>query len=530
MKIPILSDAGKYARLALDLRSFLHNTITLEQSKQVISQRLQNREKNFLTLVQKGIFENPKSPYTKLLKIVGCEFGDIELQVNRDGIEATLQNLLAQGIYLSWDEFKGKKDIIRNGNHFRFNERDFDNPFLANYYYARSSGTRSAGTRTSFDFTHMLHDTYYRVVLHVANNTWDYPIGIWHAELPSGAGINNLLLYSITEKPAIKWFSPVTENQTMASFRDRVATRYIVYSGRLCGAKLVKPEYVGLDNAIKVAQWMAAAKKRFGGCLLSSFVSPAVKVCQASMQHGLDIRGTHFLVGGEPLTEAKRKQIESTGAYVTPGYWISEIGNVGMGCAKPAATDDIHLFSDSVALIQQRRKVEHTDVYVNAFLFSSVSLSSRKILLNVESDDYGILETRSCGCLFEELGFRQHLHDIRSFAKLTGSGMTIVGSDFVRILEEVLPQKYGGAPTDYQLLEEEDSKGQTHLSLIISPDIGDVDENIVRQTVLNELRQSAHGGKLAAGFWSQVDTLQVKRIHPISSSGKIITLQLMKKR
>lgn len=151
MKIAILSDATKYARLALDLRSFLHNTITLEQSKQVIPQRLRNRETNFLSLVQKGIFENPKNPYTKLFKIASCEFGDIETMVKRDGVETTLHKLFAEGIYISWEEFKGKKDVVRGGNHLRFRETDFDNPFLASYYQVRSSGSRSAGTRTQFD-------------------------------------------------------------------------------------------------------------------------------------------------------------------------------------------------------------------------------------------------------------------------------------------------------------------------------------------------------------------------------------------
>jgi hypothetical protein len=150
-------------------------------------------------------------------------------------------------------------------------------------------------------------------------------------------------------------------------------------------------------------------------------------------------------------------------------------------------------------------------------------------MLNVESDDYGVMETRSCGCLLEEVGFKEHLYNIRSFAKLTGSGMTIIGSDFVRILEEVLPHKYGGAVTDYQLLEEEDERGQTSLCLIISPDVGAVDEGGVIDTVLEELRQNAYGGKLAAGFWSQVNTLCVKRMHPKSSSGKIATLHLMKR-
>ncbi len=72
----------KYSRLAFGLRDFLHNTISLEQSKQVISARLQNRESNFLNLIQKGIYQNPNSPYLKLLKIAGCEFGDLESLVN----------------------------------------------------------------------------------------------------------------------------------------------------------------------------------------------------------------------------------------------------------------------------------------------------------------------------------------------------------------------------------------------------------------------------------------------------------------
>jgi phenylacetate-coenzyme A ligase PaaK-like adenylate-forming protein len=252
-------------------------------------------------------------------------------------------------------------------------------------------------------------------------------------------------------------------------------------------------------------------------------------VCQAAIEHGLDIKGTHFFVAGEPLTEAKRQQIEAAGALVTPRYFITEIGIVGSGCPSTGAVDDVHLLSDSVVIIQRQKKVEHTDISVNAFLFTNLLYAAPKILLNVETDDYGIMETRHCGCLWDELGFNQHVHTIRSYAKLTGSGMTIMGSDFVRILEQVLPGQYGGMATDYQLLEEEDTNGQTHLSLIISPKVGEIDNDAVIHTVLDELSHGIHGGRLAAGFWSQVNTLQIKRMYPMSSSGKIATLHLTKK-
>jgi phenylacetate-coenzyme A ligase PaaK-like adenylate-forming protein len=305
--------------------------------------------------------------------------------------------------------------------------------------------------------------------------------------------------------------------------------RYIIYGSRLWGAKLAKPEYVGLEEAVKVARWMADTKKQFGGCCLACSPSRAVMVCQAAVENGLDIQGTHFTVGGEPLTPAKRRQIETTGASVTPRYVMSEIGQIGYGCLEASAADDVHLFHDSTALIQHQRKVEHADIQVNAFLLTTLLPSAPKILLNMESDDYGVVETSKCGCLFGQLGFDTHIHDIRSFAKLTGSGLTIVDTDFVRILEEVLPSKYGGAATDYQLLEEEDGRGQTHLDLIISPGVGELDEGEVIATVLRELRKAPYPGKLAAGVWSQANTMQIKRIYPISKMGKVMTLHLMKK-
>ncbi|MFC1902532.1 hypothetical protein ACFLX4_00480, partial [Chloroflexota bacterium] len=138
--MPILSDIVKYSRLAFGLRDFFRGTITLEQSKQVVSTRLRNRERNFLNIVQQGIYQNSKSPYLKLLEVAGCEFEDIESMVRQEGIESTLHKLLKDGVYLSWEEFKGKKEIVRGGREFQFRERDFDNPFLPGHYEVRSSG------------------------------------------------------------------------------------------------------------------------------------------------------------------------------------------------------------------------------------------------------------------------------------------------------------------------------------------------------------------------------------------------------
>lgn len=525
----IISDMAKYSQLAFSLRGFLRGTITMEESKQAITERLRNRGRNFLRLVQEGIYQNPKSPYLKLLGVAGCEFGDIESLVNKDGIEATLQKLLADGVYLSYEEFKRNKEVVRGSHRFQFEEKDFYNPFLPVYYQAQSSGSRSTGTKTTINLNRQLEMSYYRLPILAVHNALDVPVGVWKPVLPAASGLLLALNHWKVGKPVARWFSPVDEGQVRSSLTHRLAMRYIIYGSRLWGAKLAKPEYVGLEEAVKIAQWMADAKKQFGGCFLYSSVSPAVKLCQAAIENGLDIQGTRIIVSGEPLTEAKRQQMEAAGVLITSKYIISDIGRIGCGCPQAGATDDIHLFSDSMAAIQHRRKVEHADIYVDAFLFTPLLPTSARILLNVESDDYGIMETRDCDCLFGQLGFNTHLRDIRSFAKLTGSGMTIIGTDFVRILEEILPAKYGGTAADYQLLEEEGGSGQTLLSLIISPAVGVVNESDVIATLLSELRRVPHPGKLAAGVWAQANTIQVKRMYPISNMGKVMTLHLRKK-
>jgi hypothetical protein len=209
---------------------------------------------------------------------------------------------------------------------------------------------------------------------------------------------------------------------------------------------------------------------------------------------------------------------------------MSESAGVGCGCSHSNPIDDVHQHLDSIAIIQHPKTIilNNNEITVNAFVCTTLLPTTPRILLNVESDDYGVLENRSCDCIFGQLGFNTHIHHIRSYAKLTGVGMTVINTDLVRILEEVLPQKYGGSAADYQLLEEEDSEGRTQLNLLISPSVGTLAEDEIVATVLAELRRVPQGGRLAAGVWGQEKTLSIKRVNPISNSGKVMTLQLKK--
>ena len=123
----------------------------------------------------------------------------------------------------------------------------------------------------------------------------------------------------------------------------------------------------------------------------------------------------------------------------------------------------------------------------------------------------------------------QHLHTIRSFDKLTGEGMSFVGTDIVRIIEEVLPSKFGGASTDYQMLEYENAAGLTRLDVVVSPSIGEVDDGEVVSLVLAELARGGDTNRMMAEVWRQGRILRVRREQPyVTPAGKQLSLHILR--
>jgi hypothetical protein len=178
----------------------------------------------------------------------------------------------------------------------------------------------------------------------------------------------------------------------------------------------------------------------------------------------------------------------------------------------------MHFLEDGFAMILRRRPIAGAGE-VNAFMFSSLLPSASKIMLNVESDDFGEVIERRCGCLWDDLGLRRHLAYVRSFTKLTGEGMTVLGTETIKILEEVLPREFGGASVDYQLLEAEDDQNLTRLFLIISPVVGQIDE----QRAATRFREELEKGSGRIGLWEGTGTILPVRRYPITTpAGKIL--------
>lgn len=520
----VLGELRQYAQLAWGLWGFYRQRITVDQAREIVLRRMAEREANFLAVVERAIFGHPSSPYLPLLKRAGCELGDLRGMVRSRGLEAALRALYASGVHVTYEEFKAERPIVRGGLEIPVTRASFNNPFPTRSFVISSSGTSGTPSVFRSDLTHLLSRAPHTLLAYEAHGVLGAPTAVWRGGLPEGGGVASMLRGALIGQIPQRWFSPFMPQFIMPSIKDRFTTFYVVLVGRLQGLPIPFPESVDLDDVQVVVRWMTDTLAANGRCLIRCLPSVALRICNAARERGFDLTGAVFMGGGEPPTPAKVREIVRTNARWVPSYTFSEAGHVGVGCTHPIGGNDLHLLKDALALVQFPRRVPEWDIDVGAFYFTNLLPWSPKVLLNVESDDYGIVETRSCGCPLEALGFTEHVREVYSFRKLTSEGLTLVGSQVIRILEEVLPARFGGSALDYQLSEEEDERGLTRLNLIINPAVPIADEAAVIETFVNGFDAKPQA------ILRQARTIRVKRMMPtVSGRGKLMPLNLLQR-
>jgi hypothetical protein len=273
---------------------------------------------------------------------------------------------------------------------------------------------------------------------------WDVP----------GGGLTAMLSSAIAGMPPARWFSPVDPYDSGLHSRYLWSTRAARWGSLLAGRPLPMPRHVPVADPLPIAQWMSTELRKGARPLLIGYSSAAVRLCLAARAAGLDLAGAQFSLDGEPLTRARLDVIRQAGADGVPTYTTSETGRMAEGCLDPAEADEVHFLTDLHGVIQPGADAG-PDLPSNTLLVSSLRSSATFVLLNVSMGDQATISERGCGCPLERLGWTTHLHDIRSQEKLTAAGMTFLDTNVIRVLEEVLPARFGGAPTDYQLVEDE---------------------------------------------------------------------------
>jgi hypothetical protein len=459
-----------------------------------------------------------------MFRLAGCRYQDLAEAVRRDGLEAALAALHRQGVHLKHDELKGKRPLIRFGRSIPATPASFYNPLVRGFFENRSSGSRSRGTRFRNSTEVLLYRQAYDELVsrefglagkaHVALS----PI------LPSGHGIVRLTNAARRGHPAERWYTAGGTWRDTAHYR--LLTGFMVLEARLAGIRVPLPDYLPPHDFSPVARYLARLRAQGRAGMVHGPLSSAVRVAAAARDAGLDIQDTLFMTGGETITEAKRAVIEGTGSEVFPRYAIGELGSLGHACRQMRHGNCVHLYRDAVAVISQRRTAPLADVEVNSLLFTSLLPFAPLVLINVEMDDSGVLEKATCDCALTAAGFTVQIRDLASFGKLTGYGMTLVGTAMVDLLEHTLPARLGGAPGDYQLVEHE-GQDQTQLTLRVSPRVGAVSPEKVRQCFFDEVSR-LHGGSLFRRTWLHAGAVSVIIAEPfVTQSGKVLSLHLL---
>ena len=101
--------------------------------------------------------------------------------------------------------------------------------------------------------------------------------------------------------------------------------------------------------------------------------------------------------------------------------------------------------------------------------------------------------------------------------------MTFHDTEVVRILDEILPARFGGGPGDYQLVEDERPDGRSRLCLFVHPDVGPVDSGAVTEVFLSSLGVSGGAGGVMTLVWRAAGLLEVERSAPQTTpAGKVL--------
>jgi hypothetical protein len=520
-----LNDVRMGASFLFTLPSMLRHPIDPDAARAVLRDRMARRDETFLDLLARAVYGRPGSPYLRLLRAAGCEYGDVVRLVQAEGIEGALSVLFRQGVYVTIDEFKGRRPIRRGSAVVHVQPAEFQNPLTQFHFLARSSGSRGEGTpvHISLQFVRTFAvDT--GLVMRVAYGGTDWQSADW--EIPGGGAAVRQAEFAMMGAPFARWFSQTDPYARDLHPRYRWSVNLMRWASLAAGRPLPRPEYVPPQEPLPIIRWMSDVLRSRRIPHLYAFTSSAVRLCHAAMGMGIDLAGARFTLIGEPTTDARIHVLRRAGAVGFPRYGSIETGSMSYACLRPEAADDMHHFHDLQAFIQPAHDGPPRGLPPSALLITTLQPTAPVLLLNVSLGDRADITRRACGCPLDALGWDTHVQHLRSFEKLTAAGMTFLDYDVVRVLEEVLPARFGGSVADYQLVEEETAQGRPRLRLLVHPRVGAVDAGAVAHAFLDAL-SGPDTQRVMAQVWRESHVLEVERAAPeVTTTGKILHIHL----
>lgn len=498
-------------------RGVLRPQVNAMVARDSVMARMVRRNELFLDMVEHAVFAQPASPYRALFGAAGYSLDRVRSLVGDRGLDTALEVLAAAGVFVRIDEFKGRRRIERNGLSLTVSDGDFVNPLVRRGLIASSGGSRSRGVLTRISDANLRLGADHLALALNAYGLTNSSAAVW-LPFAHGASLWAVLAFAIAGQTPQEWFAQFSTDV------DPSGVWFARYWGlhlgsRFAGVKLPRARHVPAGGEGELLERLSTTA---GPWVVFTTPSFAIRLAFAARHAGRDLKHVTFLVIGEPLTRAKMAAIDSVGARAYASLGFTEFGRATYGCARPLSLDDGHVCLDAIAVAQHQRVVDSAGTSLKALLFTALPREARKIFINMETGDYANLERRACGCPLESLGWTLHMQEIRSFEKLNAEGQLFFGSQLITLVEEILPSRFGGTATDFQLVEYEDATGFTRMSVRVHPRLGTIDENDVLECVRQSL---ATDNAMPTRVWEANGTLAVERAEPIvTRAGKSLAL------
>ncbi|MBC7239896.1 MAG: hypothetical protein H5T71_07340, partial [Chloroflexi bacterium] len=182
------------------------------------------RESAFERMLRVSIFGNPSSPYFQLMEAAGLTEAHVYRMIRQDGVEGCLQQLYEAGVYITLDEFKGRRPIRRPNLEIHVTPNAFNASNLGNQLISHTGGSRSHGTATPIDVFDLMYELPPRYLFSQAYGLLDKPFILWRPAPPGAAGLRSALRNAKLGMRALRWFSPTRPSLSAASGKSAVVT------------------------------------------------------------------------------------------------------------------------------------------------------------------------------------------------------------------------------------------------------------------------------------------------------------------
>lgn len=504
--------ARRAVGVARGLRRITSAPVGIDEARVTVAREVDRRAERFLASLDALVWPFPQSPSAQLLAAAGPEGGDVRALVRDRGLVGALERLRDLGVYVSYEEAQGRRPVVRGSTSFDVDPSSFFNPIVPADYLATTGGSRSKGTPVELSFRWQRRQGVQRAIQHDMAGTTGAPTAVWLPVFPSAAGYGAVMKQTAGGNRPERWFSQVPVDLAGIEGHKQLANKAIPALNALARTGLPSPEHVPTSDPEPVVEWMLDGLRRSDRVAIAGYASSLTAAARWACDRGIRLDGVVAFPASEPVTKGKLDAMRASGMTAFPAYAFVPEGTVAITCSD-FDDEQYHVWDQDLAVVARRRdRGDGTEV--DAFCWTSLAIEAPRVLLNVENDDFGHVDHDvACGCPLGELGLSTRLTDIRGMSKVVAAGISIDGSTFDRLCEELLPARIGGGAGDYQFVED-DTRGQTVIQLRIRPDIGTFDEaavlDLVRRTI-----EADELGVLASSVWGDEGHVRVVRTDPI---------------